>query len=411
MTPLLLVPVGETGAITPDQGDWLSGAAGPYARAYAAAKSTGSKFSFDEFAEKPLIACKGLWNGPQLVSDRLLAEFRHHVLMIHGFDPGDHLKDAVYRLCLEFPFDRVRKHLKKAHDEFDRDRKVLGNELLDWLAAKRTRYNRAVIRSLFLALVARAKDPGCFYDYMVTLIGNQGIRKSTLLKTLAPSPDLFSDTDLFRLNPQQLQEALRGKWIVEIPEMGSFNRRNPGDIKAMLSRTHDLARRPWDRVATEQPRRCVIFGTTNEATFLNDATGNRRLLPLEVGLDGKRIDIDAIAKHVDQLFGEAVELHSGGASVLLPQGVLAIAHKKQEARMDDDPWMDRLSTLNTYVINGEERVTYKMIFTALNVSVDRQTPALAKRVGDCMLRLGWKRASFRLPGQPTSRGFIRTIAE
>jgi predicted P-loop ATPase len=53
-------------------------------------------------------------------------------------------------------------------------------------------------------------------------------------------------------------------------------------------------------IAPDAPRRFICVGTTNEAEFLDDPTGERRFLPMTI----TRLDSDAIARDRNQLWAE-----------------------------------------------------------------------------------------------------------
>jgi hypothetical protein len=59
-------------------------------------------------------------------------------------------------------------------------------------------------------MVSRVMQPGVKFDYMLILEGKQGLRKSTLLKTLAG--DFFADTGLV-LGDKDSYQQLQGRWL------------------------------------------------------------------------------------------------------------------------------------------------------------------------------------------------------
>jgi len=67
-----------------------------------------------------------------------------------------------------------------------------------------------------------------------------------------------------------------GKTVVEIEESRLAN-----EAKAFLSKLNDRIRIPYDRTSKDLPRTCILIGTLNERTFLNDHTVERRYLPVE----------------------------------------------------------------------------------------------------------------------------------
>ncbi len=56
---------------------------------------------------------------------------------------------------------------------------------IDYLGAEDSRYTRNVTRKALIGAVARILSPGCKHDHMLVLVGPQGCRKSTTLKSSA----------------------------------------------------------------------------------------------------------------------------------------------------------------------------------------------------------------------------------
>ena len=100
---------------------------------------------------------------------------------------------------------------------------------------------------------------------------------------------------------------LQGTWINEIGELTAMTRYEASAVKQFLSKRNDIYRAPYGRRTEEHPRRCVFFGTTNDAEFLKDSTGNRRFWPVDVGLHEATKSVwDDLPGEVDQIWAEAV---------------------------------------------------------------------------------------------------------
>src|SRR5262249_41762053 len=142
-------------------------------------------------------------------------------------------------------------------------------------------YSRQVGIKLFTAIVARVYNPGCKFDYLPIIIGDQGIGKSTMLEAIAIKPQWYTD-NLGAIDNKDVILRMRSKLIVENAELTMFDKNDPNTVKAFLSRRVDRDRLPYDRLPRDLPRQCVIVATTNKDRFLQDETGNRRMWPIEV---------------------------------------------------------------------------------------------------------------------------------
>lgn len=204
----------------------------------------------------------------------------------------------------------------------------LDSLIIDYLGAEDTPYTRAVTRKAFTAAVARAYTPGLKFDYMTILTGPQGIGKSTLLYKM--SNGWFNDS-IRTFEGKEASELLQGVWIVEVGELDAFNRSDVGRIKQFLSQQADRFRAAYGRHVKEMPRRCVFFGTTNDAEFLTDRTGNRRFWPVAVGRNKATKSIwNELESEKNQIWAEAVMRYRIGEPLYLSGEVEKEAKEQQE---------------------------------------------------------------------------------
>lgn len=155
-----------------------------------------------------------------------------------------------------------------------------------------------------LSIVARAYEPGCKVDTMLVLMGDQGARKSSLLRAVAPCGSFAA----VQIDPSDKDSVLRASKvaIVEWPELAGASKREQEALKDYFSLQEDRVRPPYARGDIRIPRRAVFAATTNEDDFLRDATGSRRYWPVKVtGM----IDLGGLARVKDQLWAEAVDLY------------------------------------------------------------------------------------------------------
>lgn len=201
--------------------------------------------------------------------------------------------------------------------------------LVDYLGAEDSLYVRAVTRKAFTAAVARAYIPGFKFDYMTIFTGPQGIGKSTLIAKM--SKGWFNDS-IRTFEGKEASELLQGVWLVEVGELDAFNRSDVGRIKQFLSQQADRFRAAYGRHVKEMPRRCVFFGTTNDAEFLTDRTGNRRFWPIVVGERKAKKSVWAdLDQDLDQLWAEAVMRFKIGEPLYLSGDAEKAAKEQQES--------------------------------------------------------------------------------
>lgn len=292
------------------------------------------KLAFDEFANRGLALGPLPWNsrnGRRVWADKDDSGLRWYLERTYGITGKDRIFDATALCAHKHTINDVKDYLTDlAWDGVRR----LDTLLVDYLGAADTVYTRAVARKAFTAAVARAMTPGCKYDYMPILSGPQGIGKSTLLRLLGKR--WYSDS-LTTFEGKEASEMIQGVWINELGELNGLSRSETNAVKQFLSRTEDIYREPYGRRTGNYPRRCVFWGTTNDAEFLRDRTGNRRFWPVDVGVQvaTKNVFKD-LENEVNQIWAETYFYWQMGETLYLSGTAEAEAKREQEVHQESN---------------------------------------------------------------------------
>ena len=260
------------------------------------------------------------------------AALRFYMERVYGMQGKDRIFDAVNVVAQERSFHPVRDYLNGC--EWDGVPRV-DTLLIDYLGAEDNAYTRAVTRKTLVAAVARIYRPGCKFDYMLTLRGRQGLGKSALIAKLGGP--WFSDT-FTTMQGKDAYEQVQGVWIMEVGELAGMRKAEAETIKLYISKQVDRFRPAYGRRLQEFPRQCVFIGTTNEAQFLRDTTGNRRFWVVDTPNDPTHDMWDELTTEtVKQIWAEAVEIYNAGEKLYLPKSLEKVAREVQETYEEENP--------------------------------------------------------------------------
>lgn len=347
-------------------------------------------FGYDEFATRTTFLRAAPWGEGkhgQPVGDADVVRLTAHLSRRYGCDAEvTTVGRALEAAALRRAYNPVRDYLDGLqHDGAAR----IDTWLVDHLGAEDSAYTRAVGRRILIAAVARAYDPGCQVDSALVLEGSQGTGKSTAVKTL--SRGFYTDDVPDLTDAKESAGALKGAWLVELSELEGMRRADATRIKAFISRRVDRFRPPYGHHLQEYPRRCVFIATTNESTYLADATGGRRFWPVRCGA----INTAALAVVVDQLWAEGVAAYRAGASHWLDTDELhAEASAHQEDRLERDTWEEEAAEF----LRAHDSVTTKELLDHLRVDANMQKRTDAMRAANVVRAAGFThRRQVRLP--------------
>jgi predicted P-loop ATPase len=217
-----------------------------------------------------------------------------------------------------------------------------------YLKCEDSEYVREVAKLTFLGGIARLYSPGIKYDNMPIFIGKQGCGKSTFVRWLAIKDCFFKE--ISEIDGQKGIEALEGAWICEMSELLALTKSKEVEaVKSFITRQNDSYRKPYERRLTDNPRKCIIIGSTNRSQFLTDKTGNRRFFPINVNSNGYDIAAQEteIRAEILQCWAEAKYIYDSGNFSLLANEKLLDTFKSKQSEVVEDDW--RIGVIEKYI--------------------------------------------------------------
>lgn len=222
-----------------------------------------------------------------------------------------------------------------------------------------TDYTRVVARKCLVAAVARIMEPGVKWDHTLVLFGKEGIGKTYWIEAMAKG----WHSQLGRIGDKDTLLTMQRTWIMTSDEAHTLRKADADHQKEFLTRTVDVFRMPYDREAQAHPRRCVIWGTTNDEVFLRRQEGNRRFLIVHCE---RRLDFARMTpEYVDQVWAEAVHLYRNGEPLFLDRDEANMAAAERESYTEEDAlagliqeYVDKPVTPQFYQMDQAERLAW-----------------------------------------------------
>jgi predicted P-loop ATPase/phage/plasmid primase-like uncharacterized protein len=257
----------------------------------------------------------------------------------------------------------------------------LSHWMVDFLGAEDNEYVRRVGRKWMIGAVARIYKPGCKLDNVLILEGSQGLYKSTALKVLGG--EWFTDAPL-RFGDKDSYAIMRGRWVIELAEMDSFNKAESEAAKQFFGQYIDRYRNFYGKRASDVPRQQVFAGTTNKYVYLKDETGNRRYWPVRA----IEIDLEGLRATRDLLWAEAVAAFNDGEAWWETPADVEMFRAEQESRFINDAYTDEIAK---GLLGRSQVTTNEILADILKLDIAKWTMPEQQRVGRSMTQLGWLR--------------------
>lgn len=241
---------------------------------------------------------------------------------------GEELDNIQYALSREyginFPKDTkgalTRIAMENSYDPYIEELETIEKNVSPMdISNLATRYFKAsnpladvMMEKWLVSLVGRLLKPGLNSRGALVVVGEQNIGKDAFLQTLVNGPgrivSVGSKTNLKDVN---FMLACSTAWVANLDEIEKVTKHQiEGELKSWLTQTEDRFAVKYKMYGKTYPRRFSVYGSCNNANFLQDPTGNTRYWVIESGLDyikrGERVDIHLLAEERDAILAAAI---------------------------------------------------------------------------------------------------------
>jgi predicted P-loop ATPase len=344
------------------------------------------------------------FNGVEM-NDRILAEFYTKVWL--KIDDSIS-KDKIFTLIQN---RNNTESYNPIHDWFERNKNLVTNNEFQKLKncfeinhtihyennsgiVIKDEYLDMFLKKWLIGLIASAY--GTYSLMILVLNGEQGTNKTKFFRNLLPEDlrGFYAESNLDEGKDSEI--LMTKKWLIVDDEFGGKSKKDATKLKRLSSQQTFSIRMPYGRVSEDLLRLAVLGGTSNDYEVINDPTGNRRVIPINI----VSFDVSAYeAIDKNKLF---IELYKEWKSD--PEGWFLSKHEidilnrttveNQDIMIEEELIMKSLE-FNIYGVLTTSEITAGLMSRYTGV---RTNP---KRVGMALKKLGFEQKIKKIKGKTT----------
>jgi len=319
-------------------------------------------------------------------------------------------KHAILKLAKQNSYDHIKEHfvdlVKTATPLPDQQWKRLDQLLFgidDPVVAM-------FMPKYLIGAVSRLMSPGCPYVATPILIGPQGVGKSASAQVLFGNEFVVDDLG-HNMDKDDLSRA-HSFFCVELSEVdGITSKADRERFKAFLTRTVDVYRPPYGVGNVKRPRGFVFWGTSNSIP-LNDPSGNRRFVSIDLRSKSKNnpVPLQQIQQYRAAIWARAFQEFHAGTSYELNHQDQQDVNSINDLFTITDSWADRLSRK---LANDPAHtcLTVDDAFQIIDIPSAQQTLANQKRMREVLESMGYQSAKVTLPDGRRVQRLTRQIGK
>ena len=224
--------------------------------------------------------------------------------------------DGMETFFSERSYNPVIDYMERAQEKWD-GRQRINRMLQVYLGADDIPLVSKIAQMWLVGAVAKVYDPYVKFDYVLDLVGGQGVGKTSLLQKLGG--DWYTDSVTDFANKDNYDIMLKSL-IVNDDEMVASNRMSFAETKAFISKTNLRYRKPYMKRTEEFAKNFILARTTNQKEYLKDKTGERRFLPVMANTSAQvKHPMEIESETIEQIWGEAVTIYKSGVDLMFDE--------------------------------------------------------------------------------------------
>lgn len=241
--------------------------------------------------------------------------------------------DGMETFLSERSYNPVKEYMENARDKWDKKQRI--NKMLQvYLGAEDKELISKIAEMWLVGAVAKVYEPYAKFDYVLDLVGGQGVGKTSFLQKIGGQWYTDAVTDF--ANKDNYDIMLK-HLIVNDDEMVASDRMSFAETKSFISKTSLRFRKPYMRRTQEFAKNFVLARTSNHIEYLKDKTGERRFLPvLANNNQQKKHPMNMTPEIVEQIWGEAVTIYEKGFDLMFDDETEKELHEYREQFMFRD---------------------------------------------------------------------------
>jgi predicted P-loop ATPase len=256
--------------------------------------------------------------------------------------------------------------------------------------AEDTPFVREASSKWLISAVARWVEPGRKIDWMLIVVGEQGVGKTSMPSILFRDQNLVLYGDH---NHKDFHMLLHSKLCVTFDELDSFGKRESSNLKAMITCNEDSFRPPYGASIETFKRRFVLYGCGNRQEFLqHDPSGYRRYPTINVGKN--KLKFSDLEEEVEQLWAEAwVRYNRGDTEYWEVKGASEEAEKYVVPNTVEEGIQNWIKTQmvakhGNLVKDGELMFTMTQLLVGINMADQNRNAGLTREIAAILRKLG-----------------------
>jgi hypothetical protein len=290
------------------------------------------------------------------------------------FDKYSHIKT-------DNEFEKLKKCFEIEATIFEDNEKLMVTDYLD-----------VYLKKWLLGLIGSAY--GTYSLMILVLNGEQGTNKTEFFRNLLPEElkCFYSESNLDDGKDSEI--LMTKKWLIVDDEFGGKSKKDSTKLKRLSSQQTFSIRMPYAKVSEDLQRLAVLGGTSNENEIVNDITGNRRIIPINL----ISFDIDSYLKiDKNKLFIELYhEWMNDKKGWFLDKFEIEYLNK---STIKNTEVMSEVELINKYLIYYEHG---KLTNTDIKLKFESYHPSLrtnTKRIGQALKFCGFDQNINKVEGK------------